>query len=114
MQNRSYVYRHIRLDTNEVFYVGIGSKPDRFRAYEKGKRNSHWHNFVKKVGYQVEIVYDGLSWETACVKEIELIAQYGRLDLKTGSIINLTNGGDGAVGLIRTDEHLANGSCLFC
>lgn len=26
---KHYIYRHIRLDTNEVFYIGIGTKYNR-------------------------------------------------------------------------------------
>ena len=48
MQHNHYLYRHIRLDTNEVFYVGIGTKPKSFksmaiefsRAYSKNTRNN--------------------------------------------------------------------------
>lgn len=41
-----YVYRHIRLDKNEVFYVGIGSdnKGKYLRAHGKEKRNKYWKN----------------------------------------------------------------------
>lgn len=38
-----YLYRHIRLDTGNVFYVGIGTGR---RAWKKENRNKHWHNIV--------------------------------------------------------------------
>ena len=99
------VYKHIRLDTNEVFYIGIGRNID--RAYSKYNRTKYWHNIVDKVGYVVDIIYDALDWETACNTEIKLIKEYGRRDLNTGTLINLTNGGEGLNGLVRTKEHNA-------
>jgi hypothetical protein len=100
----AYVYRHIRLDKNEPFYIGIGSD-DRFRrANEKSRRNKHWYNIVKKSDYETEILFDDLSWDEACKKEIEFIELYGRCDLGTGSLVNLTGGGDGAYKTIPSQE----------
>jgi hypothetical protein len=101
----AYLYRHIRLDKNEPFYIGIGSKANYTRAYEKVKRNIVWSRIVSKTGYEVDIVIDDLTWEEACEKEKEFVALYGRKDLGTGSLCNLTDGGEGTVGLIRTVEH---------
>ena len=98
------VYRHIRLDTNEPFYVGIGVNES--RAYEGvGRRNQMWDRIVNKTNYKVEILHTDLTWEEACEKEIELIAFYGRKNLNKGPLCNLTDGGDGAVGLVWTEEH---------
>ena len=55
--------------------VGIGTTIK--RAHTKKSRNDHWHNIVNKVGYDVEIIYEDISWEEACEKEIELIKKYG-------------------------------------
>ncbi len=87
------IYQHKRKDTNEVFYVGIGRAIN--RAHTKKSRNQHWHNIVNKVGYDVEILYEDISWEEACKKEVELIKKYGRMDLKQGSLVNMSDGGDG-------------------
>jgi hypothetical protein len=95
------LYRHIRLDSNQPFYIGIGQ--DEKRAYEKG-RNEHWNNIVKKHGYKVQIMLDDLTWEEACEKEHEFIKLYGRADLGLGTLVNLTDGGDGSVGLKHTKE----------
>jgi hypothetical protein len=96
----AYVYRHIRLDTNIPFYVGLGVKEtDRYRrAHSKSDRNKHWRNIVNKAGYDVEIIMEGLTFEEACAKEIEFIALYGRADLGKGPLINLTDGGEGTKG----------------
>ena len=87
------VYKHIRKDTNEVFYIGIGKTIK--RAYSSTNRNKYWHNIVNKCGYEVEIIKENLSKEEAIQMEIDLIKNYGRFDLKEGSLVNLTNGGDG-------------------
>lgn len=100
----AYVYIHTRLDKNEVFYVGIGDTPNYRRAYQIGKRNKHWHNITSQTDYEVTIVYDNISWEDACIKERDLIAKYGRLDLKTGTLCNWTNGGDGSNGAIVSND----------
>ena len=95
------VYRHIRLDKNEVFYIGIGEFES--RAYDKIFRTKYWKNVAKK-GYEIEILFRDLTWEDACQKERELITLYGRKDLGLGSLVNLTDGGQGPKGVIRSEE----------
>jgi len=94
----AYVYRHIRLDKNEVFYIGIGSDDKgyytRANCKDKTTRGHHWGNVVSKTNYEIEIILDNLSWEEACKKEIEFIALYGRSDLKLGTLVNKTDGGE--------------------
>lgn len=95
----AYVYQHIRLDTNEVFYVGISKESNYNRAYSFKGRNKYWNNIVKKYGYKVEIVFDNISKEKAIEKEKELIKFYGRKDLKEGILVNMTDGGEGSENL---------------
>ena len=88
------IYKHIRKDTNEVFYIGIGN--DISRAYDtKNRKNKHWHGIVKKYGYLIEVIETNLSWEAACDKEKQLIKEYGRFDLGLGTLVNMTDGGEG-------------------
>lgn len=87
------VYRHIRLDLNKPFYIGIGKKE--FRAYVTKGRSVFWNNIVNKTPYEVEILIDNLTWEQAKEKEKEFIQLYGRIDLGLGTLVNLTDGGDG-------------------
>jgi len=87
------VYRHIRLDKNMPFYIGIGKTEK--RAYQKKYRNNIWHSIINKTDYEVEILFDNISWEEACEKEKEFINLYGRIDLETGFLANQTDGGDG-------------------
>ena len=95
----AYLYRHIRLDKNEPFYIGIGITKNYSRAYSKKSRNKLWKTIANKSGYEVEVIFDDLSWEEACEKEKEFISLYGRIDIKTGILSNMTNGGDGTIGI---------------
>ena len=87
------IYRHTRLDTNTVFYIGIGKEVK--RAYSKKGRNNYWKNIVNLCGYEVEILKKDLSWEDACELERALVSWYGRNDLDLGLLVNMTDGGDG-------------------
>jgi hypothetical protein len=102
----AYLYRHIRLDTNEIFYIGIGSDSlgKYKRAYSKYERNKYWQNIVNKTSYEIEIMLDNLTWEEACEKEKEIIKLYGRKDLNEGTLVNMTDGGDGMVGFISKQK----------
>lgn len=93
----AYLYRHIRLDKNEVFYIGIGkdSKGKYKRAYSKDNRNEHWTNIVNITNYEVEIVLDNLTWEEAGKKEIEFIKLYGKIYSNSGTLTNISDGGTG-------------------
>ena len=96
------VYRHIRPDKNQPFYVGIGKEEE--RAYNKVKRNKIWKDIKNKnKNYVVEIIFRDLSWEEACRREILYIKLYGRIDQGTGILANMT-GGDGTNGLKWSDE----------
>jgi len=96
------VYRHISLDTNDVFYIGIGKTEK--RAYKGTSYRSKFWNNIAKNGYRVEIIFDNLSWEDACKKEKEFISLYGRRDLEVGTLVNMTDGGDGGFGVIVKEE----------
>ena len=69
----AYLYRHIRLDKNEPFYIGIGSDEKYKRAYSKKSRNKYWSNIANITEYEVEIMLDNLTWEEVCKKEIEFV-----------------------------------------
>jgi hypothetical protein len=91
----AYVYEHVRLDTNKVFYIGIGSDNLNYsRAKATASRNAFWYRIIKKTNYTINILFDDLSWEDACKKEIELIKLYGRYK-DGGILVNLTEGGEG-------------------
>lgn len=104
--NNWYVYRHIRLDKNQPFYIGIGNKKDYARAYEfkKDKRNIVWNRIYSKTKIEVEILFDNLTKFQASDKEKEFIKLYGRKDLNTGILCNMTDGGDGILNAIVSEE----------
>lgn len=95
-ENNCILYRHIRLDRNEVFYIGIAKQKN--RPYEYGNRRSFfWNKIVSKTEYEVDILFENLSWTQAKEKEKEFIKIYGRKDLKNGTLVNMTDGGDGSL-----------------
>jgi hypothetical protein len=89
MERNKVVYLHRKKTDDLIFYIGMGSLK---RAYCK-QRSIIWHRFVNKYGYVVEIYKDGLTKEEAFKIEIDLIEKYGRIDLKSGNLINQTKGG---------------------
>lgn len=95
------IYRHIK-PCGEVFYIGIGKGK---RPYIKSNRSKFWKDTVNKYCYKTEIIYNTTSWEDACELESFLIQLYGRKDLNTGTLVNLTDGGDGTLNHKVTDEH---------
>jgi hypothetical protein len=95
------LYIHTRKSDGIIFYVGIGSKD---RPYNVKQRSRVWKYTVKKHGHDVHVLAEGLSWEHACELEKNYISFYGRKDKKQGQLVNLTDGGDGANGCIRSEE----------
>lgn len=100
----SYLYKHIRKDTNEVFYVGVGSDEKYSRAHTTHKRNVFWKKVVEKTDYDVLIVEDNKTWDEVTELEKFWISFYGRRNLNQGSLVNLTDGGEGSYGRKLTDE----------
>lgn len=101
-----YIYR----DVGEIpIYVGKGK--DR-RAWAHLSRHDK-HPFVHKLrkmireGYnpQPEILIGDVDEEFALFVEEELIRKFGRVDLGTGTLLNLTDGGEGACGCVRSEDH---------
>jgi hypothetical protein len=99
------VYVHRRADDGRIFYVGKGSREDR-ASYLK-KRNPYWQAVAAKHGVVIEIAAHFETDALACECERELIAWYGR-----DNLTNLTDGGEGSVGVVMTDETRAKLSVL--
>jgi hypothetical protein len=109
-----YLYRHIRLDKNEPFYIGIGTKNTKDlnsnlnsiiyrRAYCKS-RNSIWKNITNKTQYKIEILLESNDYEFIKEKEKEFISIYGRKNYCDGLLSNLSEGGDGSTGFKMSQE----------
>jgi len=93
-----YTYLWLR-DDGTPYYAGKGKGN---RAFTKGSHRVK----CPKDSSQI-IVQEWLSEEDAFDAEKFLIAYYGRLDLGTGCLRNLTDGGEGFAGLVFTPEHVA-------
>lgn len=91
--NTYCVYRHIRLDTMQPFYVGLGINMK--RPFYTFGRSKDWNDIVNNHGYRVDIIIDELTKEQARLKEKEFIEIYGRLDNGTGILCNKNSGGQG-------------------
>lgn len=101
LDKQFYVYVHMKATGDSVFYVGKGCK---YRYTTKQGRNQYWHRIVAKHGFVAEIVKDGLSFEDANAYEIELIKQ---LRDQGCVLCNMTDGGEGCLGVKKTPEQKA-------
>jgi hypothetical protein len=88
-----YLYQHVRLDTNDVFYIGKGTKKLKgnayHRAYTKNSRNNYWLNIVNVTPYKVEILEEFETEQECLLKETELIIKYGYSWNNTGILCNM-------------------------
>jgi predicted GIY-YIG superfamily endonuclease len=87
------VYQHIDVESNLIFYIGIGKNNN--RAFSKHSRGKFWKDYTKNKIWKSEILFENITWQEACTKEIELISKIGRRDFGLGTLVNQTDGGDG-------------------
>lgn len=103
MTHRYYVYLLIDPRTSQPFYVGKGCD-DRMLIHEQEvvrnyntKRKPHHYRIQEILECGLQVVYDkvllNVTEEQALIKERELIAKYGRVNIGTGILLNLTSGG---------------------
>lgn len=104
MLRKFFVYLHRRATDGIVFYVGKGC---RYRHKSKWNRSKHWHNTVNKHGLLIETVQDNLDETEAFALEIELIEKY-----KSDKLCNRTVGGEGASGMVVSEETKAKHKAL--
>ena len=111
-ENREfYVYVHIRLDNNTVFYVGKG-KGDRAYKLFRGK-GTHHDNICKTCGCKAVIIKNNLTESQAFRLESKMIKYYvhtlgyginiegyNNYDHKLPHLTNCTWGGEGTSGTI--------------
>jgi len=92
-----YLYRHIRLDNNQPFYIGVGKKNKHQGAYSRAmdrkNRNDIWKGIEKRTDISVEIVLETDDKDFIVKKEIEFISLYGKIISNTGTLANMQNGG---------------------
>lgn len=119
----SYIKNQVHFNLNTKFYIYIHCTPDGIPFYiGKGKenrcldetyRNQWWKNIVNKYGYYVIIKEINLSEEDCFKKEVFWIEHFGRRDLNTGTLVNLTNGGEGVAGRIWSEDQKETRSKYF-
>jgi hypothetical protein len=98
---KHYIYFHKRADDGVVFYVGIGIGR---RAYRESNRSQFWKRIAEKHGFTIEFPHKELTQDEAKQLEIHYISAFGRIDRGTGTLCNMTDGGDGRTGYKCTDE----------
>jgi len=91
LNNKYYVYAHINLTTNVIFYVGKGFNGRDTSLY---RRSKYWCRIVNKYGYDIIRLEDGLTNEESLEREKYWINRIGR-KINNGTLINMTDGGDG-------------------
>lgn len=108
-----YVYRDPRpTKNNQPVYVGKGTGDRDLSHWSRGSHNKPFQDFiahlkVRGLVAQCERVLETPSEAAAFAREIELIALYGRRNLKQGPLFNLTDGGEGVAGMRKTDAQKA-------
>jgi len=84
-----YVYEWYNVDTNEVFYVGKGTKN---RCHNIYQRNQYFKNYYNKYNCNVRKIKTDLKETEAFELEIKLISEYRAIDQCK---CNLADGGEG-------------------
>ena len=99
-----FVYKHT--SPSGKVYIGMTCQTPsaRWRGGLGYKHNDYFFKAILKYGwdnFRHEILFDGLTKEDACAKEIELIALYRSNEERYG--YNLTTGGEGCPGAEKTE-----------
>ena len=91
-----YTYAYLREDRTP-YYIGKGQGN---RAYRRSKK------CIKPPKDKSRVIFlkQNLTEEDAFKHEIYMISVFGRKDLGTGILHNLTDGGDGSSGYVHSEE----------
>jgi hypothetical protein len=109
-----FFYIYIYFINGVAEYVGKGfnnrflEHTKKWRKSARANRSTHWHNHLHSSiakGREIKIeIIPCASDEEALALEIKTIAKFGRRDLGTGTLYNLTDGGEGACGVKMSEE----------
>jgi len=85
-----YTYAYLRKSNGSPYYIGKG----------KGRRAFVKHKGVSTPKDKSKILFlkENITEEEAIKHEIYMISVFGRKDIRTGILLNRTNGGDGIFG----------------
>lgn len=112
-----YIYQHVRLDRNEIFYIGKGTKKYKgnayFRAFTKNSRNQYWKNITQTTSYKVEILEEFESEQECLKRETELIRLYGYSWNGTGILCNMVEDNDQIRRLARIQSKKKNSKEVY-
>lgn len=101
-----YVYAYIRSKDSKTakagtpYYIGKGKGP---RAWNQHRSKGGYGPWTPEHRYII-LLETKLTDVGACAIERQLIRWWGRKNLNTGILVNLTDGGDGTSGAIKTDN----------
>ena len=73
MKRYHYIYAHYTKDTNECFYIGVGTWTNRTRykrANSISARNKFHTRIVNKHGIKVEIIKDGYTDRNKAINDL--------------------------------------------
>lgn len=111
--SKHYLYRHIREDKKEPFYIGIGTKRgfnyscyevEYERAFSEKGRNYIWEGITNRSDYMVEIMCESDNYDEIKDREIFFIDLYGKIIDSKGTLCNFSDGGDGTLGCRHDEE----------
>lgn len=95
-------YTYVWRDASGVpFYVGKGKGR---RAWITTQRSKPFKEIHSEGNCRVEIIDYFIHESQAHAHEVELISRYGRRDNGTGSLVNLTDGGEGTSGWVASED----------
>ena len=86
--NRFYTYAYLRIGDRTPYYIGKGSGK---RAYDRSSHRVKVPDNRDRIIFLKENVSEREAWDY----ETEMIQFYGRKDLGTGILRNLSDGGEG-------------------
>jgi len=95
-EHGAFVYCYLRSTDLTPYYVGMASIS--VRPFQR-----HSCNIPANCSL-IRVLRSGLSWDEALQWEMTFIRHYGRKDTGTGILRNLTDGGEGVLGMIHTAE----------
>jgi hypothetical protein len=100
-----YVYAYLRKN-GTPYYIGKGIRGRAWGKHRYKIKDSEYLSGIQepKNNTKIVILESGLSEIGAFALERRMIRWYGRIDSKTGILRNRTDGGEGSVGSIKSDE----------